>query len=63
MSALYHPGKADMVADALSRVTMDSVSHTGEAKKNLVKDIHRLAQLCVRLEESPNSGFVVHHNC
>ena len=32
MSVLYHPGKANVVADALSRMTMGSVSHLDEAK-------------------------------
>ena len=27
MKFLYHPGKANVVADALSRMTMGSVSH------------------------------------
>ena len=27
-----------------------------------MKDDHRLARLGVRLEDSPNSGFLVHHN-
>ena len=62
MSVLYHSGKANMVADALSRMTMSNVSHVDEAKKNLVKDVHRLARLGVRLEDSPNGGFMVHHN-
>ena len=39
MSVLYHPGKANVVADALSRMTMGSVSHIDEAKKDLVKDV------------------------
>ena len=38
------------------------MSHVEEAKKDLVKDVHRLARLGVRLEDSPNGGFVVHHN-
>ena len=33
MSILYNPGKAYMVADALSRMTMGSVSHVEEGKK------------------------------
>ena len=33
MSVLYHHGRAKMVVDALSRMTMGSVSHIGEAKK------------------------------
>ena len=31
-----------MVADALSHMTMGSASHVEEAKKDLVKDVHRL---------------------
>ena len=52
MSVLYHPDKANVVANALSRTTMSSVSHIDEAKKDLVKHIHRLARLGVRLEDS-----------
>ena len=51
-----------MVADSLSRITMDSVSHVEKKKKELVKDVHRLASLSVRSEDSPNGGFMVHHN-
>ena len=51
-----------MVADALSCMTMVSVSHVEESKKKLVKDAHMLAQLGVRFEDSPNGGFMVHHN-
>ena len=51
-----------MVADALSSMTMGSVSHIDEAKKDLLKDVHRLARLGVSLEGSPNGGFMFHHN-
>ena len=30
MSLLYHPGKDNVVADALSRVFMGSVAHVGD---------------------------------
>ena len=50
-----------MVADALSCMTMGSVSHVEEVNKDLVKDIHRLARLGIRFEDSPNGGFMVHH--
>ena len=63
MSALYHLGKANVVADALSCMTMGSVSHIEEAKKDLVKDDHRLSRLGMRLEYSTNGVFMVHHNC
>ena len=49
MSVLYHPSKANVVADALSRVSRGSVSHVVEGKKELARDVHRLARLGVRL--------------
>ena len=33
MSILYHPGKANVVADALSRLSMGSTTHFEEDKK------------------------------
>ena len=51
-----------MVANALSYMTMGSVSHVEEGKKDLLKDVYRLAHLGVRLEDSPNSGFMVYKN-
>ena len=51
-----------MVEDALSRMNMGSVSHVEDGKKYLVKYVHRLAQLGVRLKDSPNGGFMVHSN-
>ena len=56
------PGKANVVADALSRMIISNVSHVEEAKKDLVKDVNRMARLGVRLEHSLNGGFMVHHN-
>ncbi|WMV08283.1 hypothetical protein MTR67_001668 [Solanum verrucosum] len=49
MSVHYHPGKANVVADALSRLSMGSVAHVEEERKELAKDVHRLARLGVRL--------------
>ena len=37
MSVLYHPGKATVVVNALSRMILGSVSHVEEKKKELVK--------------------------
>ena len=39
-----------------------SVSHVEEEKKELVKYVHRLSRLGVRLEYSLSGGFMVHHN-
>src|SRR5688572_31137563 len=58
ISVLYHPGKANVVADALSRLSMGSVSHVEEGKKELVKDVHILAHLGVRLVDA-NDGKVL----
>ena len=62
ISVISHRGKANVVADAISRMTMGSVSHVEEAKKDLVKDVHRLSRLGVRLVDFPNGSFMVHHN-
>ena len=62
MSVFTTPGKANVVADALIHITTRSVSHVEEDKKELVKDVHRLACLGVRLEDTPNGGLMVHHN-
>ena len=59
MSVIYHPRKANMVVDALSRMTMGSVSYIEEAKKDLVKDVHRLARLGVILEDSLNGVQII----
>ena len=37
ISVLYHPNKANVVADALSSMNMGHVSHVEEGKKYLVK--------------------------
>ena len=41
----YHLGKANVVDDALSRLSIGSVAHVKEEMKDLVKDVHRVARL------------------
>ena len=62
INVLYNPVKANVVTDALSQMTVRNVSHDEEAKKDLVNNVHRLARLGIRLEDSPNGGFTVHYN-
>ena len=54
--------KDNFVVDALCFYNMGSVSHVEEAKKDLVKDVHRFAILAVRLKESRKGDLKVHHN-
>ena len=66
MNVLYHPSKDNIVGDARSQMTMGSVFHLEEGKNDIKKDIarevHRLATLGVRFEISSNEGDIVHHN-
>ena len=59
MSILYHSGKANVVVDALSRLSMGNTTNLEEEKKELAKHVHRLARLRVRLMDSIEEGKVV----
>ena len=59
MSVHYHPGNANVVANALNKLSMRSVAHVEDERKELVKDVHRLARLGVRLMSISNSGETV----
>ncbi|KAH0716653.1 hypothetical protein KY290_012914 [Solanum tuberosum] len=45
-----------------SRISMGSVSHVEEEKRELARDVHRLARLGVRVEDSSKGGVMVRHN-
>ena len=62
MSVQYHLGKANVVADALSHLSMGSVVHIHNERKELVKDLHQLARLGVRLVDTLNGVFSIHSN-
>ncbi|XP_069146930.1 uncharacterized protein [Solanum lycopersicum] len=59
MNVHYHPGKENAVAYALSRLYMGSVAHVEEERKELVKDVHKLDRLGVRLMSISDSGVTV----
>ncbi|WMV25598.1 hypothetical protein MTR67_018983 [Solanum verrucosum] len=61
MSVLYHPDKVNVVADSLSRLSMGSVAHVEDDKKELVWNVHRLSRLGVQLVDSTNGGVMVHN--
>ena len=58
MSVHYHPGKANVVADALSRFSMGFVAHVKEERIELVKYVHKIARLGVRLMSISDSGVI-----
>ncbi|WMV41243.1 hypothetical protein MTR67_034628 [Solanum verrucosum] len=47
MSVLYHPSIANIITDALSRLSMGIVAHVEDENKELVCEVHRLARLGV----------------
>ena len=59
MSVHYHPGKANVVADALSRLSMGSIAMLRKKKKELVKDVHRLVRLGLLLISILDIGVAV----
>ncbi|KAH0681196.1 hypothetical protein KY284_022281 [Solanum tuberosum] len=56
---LYHPGKANIVADALSRKIMARTYGQPVERQGITKDLCQLASLGVRLLESPDEGVIV----
>ncbi|WMV46126.1 hypothetical protein MTR67_039511 [Solanum verrucosum] len=56
MNALYHPIKANLVVDALSRLSMSSIAHAEEQRKDLAKNVHQLARLGVGLTDMSHGG-------
>ncbi|WMV58599.1 hypothetical protein MTR67_051984, partial [Solanum verrucosum] len=58
MSVLYQPHKANVVANALCRLSRGSVAHVEDEKKELVRDVHRLARLDVKCKQSLDPIFV-----
>ena len=61
MSVHYHSGKANVVADAINRLSMGSVAHVQKERKELVKDAHSLARLEVRLISISDTGVTIHN--
>ena len=59
MSILYHTSKANAVVDASSLLSMGSTAHVKEEKRELSKDLHRLACLGVSLIDSTERWIMV----
>ncbi|KAH0643592.1 hypothetical protein KY290_035070 [Solanum tuberosum] len=59
MNVLYHLGKANVVDDALTKLSMGSLTHVEEEKKELAKDVDQLARLGVCLADTSDGGRIV----
>ncbi|WMV30415.1 hypothetical protein MTR67_023800 [Solanum verrucosum] len=59
MSVHYHPCKDNVVVDALIKLSMGNVPHVEEERKELDKDVQRLARLGVRLMSISDGGVTV----
>ena len=55
---LYHPGKANVVANALSRKSMGSLAHISEQKRELTKELRQLFDIGVSLEMSEDWPWI-----
>ncbi|XP_069152797.1 uncharacterized protein [Solanum lycopersicum] len=60
MNVHYHSGKANVMDDALSRMSMGSTTHIDDDNIEVVKEIHRLERLGVWLVDSTSGGVSLH---
>jgi len=56
----YHPGKANVVADALSRKSSGSLAHIQEVRRPLIKELHELVDEGVRFDLSEVGVMIAH---
>ncbi|WMV37367.1 hypothetical protein MTR67_030752 [Solanum verrucosum] len=55
----FDNNKANVVSNALSRLSMSSVAHFEDCKKTLFCYVHRLARLGICLVDSEDGGIIV----
>ena len=60
VTILYHPGKANVVADVLSRKagSMGSLAHLQVFRRPLAREVQTLANDFMRLEVNEQGGFL-----
>lgn len=62
ISVLYHLGKANIVADTRSRLSICRVSQVEDDKNKLVTEVHQLALLGVHLIDSTEGSVFVQNS-
>ena len=60
ITILYHPGKANVVAESLSRKagSMESLAHLQVSRRPLAREVQTLANDFMRLEILEKGGFL-----
>ena len=61
MSVNYYSGKTNIVKNALSILSMGSVAHVREERKELAKEVHRIARLGVHLMSISYGSLTIHN--
>ena len=56
---LYHPGKANVVADALSRKSSGSLAHISVKKRPLIQELHKLVDQGLMMKIRRSEGLLV----
>ncbi|MDV3192745.1 MAG: hypothetical protein Q8840_02185, partial [Sweet potato little leaf phytoplasma] len=59
INSLYHLSKGNIIADTLNRLSMGILVHLPPVQREIVRDIHKLANVGVRLVDSEDGGVVV----
>ena len=49
-SILYHPGKASIVADALSKKLAGSLAHISKERRSIIKELYELIEQGLQLK-------------